>query len=251
MAGSLEGKIALVTGGGTGVGAAIALQLAGQGARVIICGRRADVLAKTAAKSALIVPIAADVTDAASSKHLFEQIGSQLDIVIANAGAAESAPFHRLDLKTWKNQIDLNLTGVFTTFHHALPAMMQANSGRLIAIASTAGLKGYAYVSAYTAAKHGVVGLTRALALELAKTGITVNAICPGFVDTPMLDHSIETIMQKTGKSRAEAVTALAASNPQKRLIQPNEVAQTVLWLCGPNSGSISGQAISISGGEI
>jgi NAD(P)-dependent dehydrogenase (short-subunit alcohol dehydrogenase family) len=251
MAGSLEGKVALVTGGGTGVGAAIALQLAGQGARVIISGRRADVLAKTAAKSALIIPMTADVTDEASSQHLFEQIGGELDIVIANAGAAESGPFHRLDLKTWQRQIDLNLTGVFTTFHHALPAMMKRNSGRLIAIASTAGLKGYAYVSAYTAAKHGVVGLTRALALELAKTGITVNAICPGFVDTPMLDHSIETIMHKTGKSREEAVTALAASNPQKRLIQPNEVAQTVSWLCGPHSDSITGQAISISGGEI
>ncbi|MEK1891433.1 MAG: SDR family NAD(P)-dependent oxidoreductase [Phyllobacterium sp.] len=251
---SLDGKIALVTGGGSGVGAAIALKLANQGARVVISGRRANVLEETAAESQRIVPIVADVTDESSSQHLFEQINTdigELDIVIANAGAAESAPFHRIDLQAWKRQIDLNLTGVFMTYHHALPGMMKRNSGRLIAIASTAGLKGYPYVSAYTAAKHGVVGLTRSLALELAKTRITVNAICPGFIETPLLERSLETIMAQTGKSRDEAVAALAATNPQKRLIQPDEVAQIVLWMCGPHSGSFTGQAISISGGEI
>lgn len=251
---SLEGKVALVTGGGSGVGAAIALALAGEGARVVIAGRRIEALNEIAAQSKQIIPIAVDVTDEQSFRLLFERIGSEtgsLDIAIANAGSAMSTPFHKLDLRTWQSQIDLNLTGVFLTFQHALAAMMTKSDGRLIAIASTAGLKGYPYVAAYAAAKHGVIGLVQSVALELAKTGVTVNAVCPGFTETPMLERSIETIMQKTGKSHEEAVAALVASNPQKRLIQPQEIAQTVLWLCGPNSGSITGQAISISGGEV
>jgi 3-hydroxybutyrate dehydrogenase len=174
-----------------------------------------------------------------------------VDIVIANAGAAASKPFLKMDASDLQAMLDVNLTGVFHVWQAALQPMLDAGWGRLIAIASTAGLKGYAYVSGYCAAKHGVVGLARALALETAKTGVTVNAICPGYTQTPMLEQAIDTIMRKTGRPRAEAEAALTAHNPQGRFIQPEEIAELVLWLCGRNAASVTGQAISISGGEI
>lgn len=248
--GFLEGKQALVTGGGTGVGAAIALALADAGASVTITGRRQEPLDTVAAQRGTIKSHIADVTDSGSVSKLYGEIGP-VDIVVANAGAAESAPFGKVGLDHWQRMIDVNLTGVFLTLQGALPGMLERGFGRMISVASTAGLKGYPYVAPYCAAKHGVIGLTKALALETAKTGVTVNALCPGFVDTPLLDQSVQNIVDKTGRSAEEARKMLAANNPQGRLIDPSEVAETLLWLCRASSGSVTGQAISISGGEI
>ena len=250
----LSTKHALITGGGTGVGAAIAFALADAGARVTIMGRREISLRETAERSAAIDWVTGDVTDPQSVKTMLRDIQDRNgcpDIVIANAGAAESKPFVKMDVDDFTSMLDVNLVGVFNIWREALPLMMENGWGRLIAVASTAGLKGYPYVTGYCAAKHGVVGLTRAVALEFAKTGITANAICPGFVETPMLERSIENIMDKTGLSKEAAENSLKSSNPQNRFIQPEEVAEIVLWLCGANSGSITGQSIPISGGEI
>jgi 3-hydroxybutyrate dehydrogenase len=249
----MAGQHVLITGGSSGVGAAIARTLAALDAHVSVVARPSDALDAMASQNRGIFAVAGDVTDEASMMAAFENAAAARgapSIVIANAGAAESMPFHKMDMAAWNRMIAVNLTGVFTTFRAALPAMRAAGSGRLIAIASTAGLKGYPYVAHYCAAKHGVVGLVRALALETAKTGITVNALCPGFTQTPMLERSIANIMAATGKDRNAAEQALSANNPQGRFVQPEEIAAAVLWLCGAGSGAITGQAISISGGE-
>ena len=248
MGQNLAGRRALITGGGSGVGADLARGFAAAGAEVVIAGRRAEPLAAVAAANPAIRGLVADVTDEASVAALFAAAGP-CDIVIANAGAADSAPLSRTTLAQWNAMLAVNLTGVFLTLRDGLQQM--TGWGRLIAIASTAGLKGYAYAAPYAAAKHGVVGLTRSLALEVARKGITANALCPGFLDTEMTDRSIATIMEKTGKDRATARAALAASNPQARLITPAEVTAAALWLCGPGSEGINGQAIAIAGGEI
>jgi NAD(P)-dependent dehydrogenase (short-subunit alcohol dehydrogenase family) len=237
----------LVTGGGTGAGAAIARAFAEAGAAVVVAGRRAGPLDALAATVPGMRAVAADVTDEASVAAMFAAAGP-CDIVVANAGAAESAPFGRVTLDHWQRMLAVNLTGVFLTFREGLRQM--PGWGRLIAVASTAGLKGYPYVAPYAAAKHGAVGLVRALAQEVARRPVTVNALCPGFLDTEMTDRSVANIVAKTGRTADEARATLAATNPQGRLIAPAEVAAAALWLCVPGSEGVNGQAIAIAGGE-
>ena len=244
---TLAGRRVLVTGGGTGAGADLARGFAAAGAEVVITGRRAAALDAVATTPA-IRAIPGDVTNEASLAAVFAAAGP-CDIVIANAGASDSAPFARTTLDQWNAMLAVNLTGVFLTFRLGLAQM--PGWGRLIAVASTAGLKGYAYVAPYVAAKHGVVGLTRALALEVARRPVTVNALCPGFLDTDMTDRSAATIAGKTGRTEDEARATLAAVNPQGRLIQPAEVTAAALWLCAPGAEGVNGQAIAISGGEV
>ena len=249
----MTGKHALVTGGGTGVGRAIALALAEAGAAVTICGRRQEQLANVARENDRVAAIAADVTDEAAMAALHadaEKARGPFDIVVANAGMSGSSPAHRTSLADWRHTLDVNLTGSFLSVKPALAGMTARKSGRIVFVASTAGLKGYAYVAPYVAAKHGVVGLMRALATELVRTGVTVNAVCPGFVETDMLQESVQRIIEKTGRTVEQARASLAATNPQGRFIQPQEVAAAVLWLCGEAAASITGQALSLSGGE-
>lgn len=243
----LAGRGVLITGGGTGAGADLARGFAEAGARVVIAGRRRAPLEAVAARTGAAV-VTADVTDEDAVAAMFDAAGP-VEIVVANAGAAESAPLAKTSLAQWNAMLAVNLTGVFLTLREGLRRM--EGWGRLISVASTAGLKGYAYVAPYAAAKHGVVGLTRSLALEVARSEVTVNALCPGFLDTEMTERSVETIMQTTGRSREEALKALTATNPQRRLIRPAEVTAAALWLCGPGSEGVNGQALAIAGGEV
>jgi NAD(P)-dependent dehydrogenase (short-subunit alcohol dehydrogenase family) len=251
----LAGRHAVVTGASRGIGAAVAQELAHLGADLTLVGRSLPALRTAASRlrdqaGVRVSEAACDVTDAAAVAKLARELAG-VSILVNNAGGAESAPFSKTDPELWQRMIDLNLTSVYAMTQAVAPAMLTSGWGRIVNIASTAGLKGYAYVSAYVAAKHGVVGLTRALALEFAARGVTVNAVCPGYTDTPMLEGAIANIASKTKKTAAEARAQLAAANPMGRLVTPEEVAATVGWLCRPDSASITGQAIAIAGGEI
>jgi NAD(P)-dependent dehydrogenase (short-subunit alcohol dehydrogenase family) len=249
----LAGRHALVTGGGSGIGAAIAFALAQTGASVTICGRRLEDLEFTAERHANIHAEAADVTDEKSIAQLYrraQKTRGPFGIVVANAGTAESAPAEKITHEHWDKILGINLTGAFFSVQPALAGMRNKKWGRIIFIASTAGLKGYPYVTSYVAAKHGVVGLSRALATETAKQGITVNAVCPGFTETSLLDKAVDRIVEATKMGEHDARKTLQANNPQGRFLQPQEIADVVIWLCGEGSAAITGQAISVSGGE-
>lgn len=250
----LQGQHAVITGGGTGIGAAIARALAAEGAKLTLVGRRREKLEEVGVEpfDALVSP--ADVTDRDQVEQCFataREAQGPISILVNNAGAAESAPFAKVTDEAWRRTMAVNLDALLHCCQTALPDLLAAPTGRIVTIASTAGLKGYAYTVPYVAAKHGAVGLTRALSAELAKTNVTVNAVCPGFTDTEMVGEAVAQIQAKTGRSIEEARAELTRFNPQGRLVMPDEVAQAVLWLCLPESGSITGQAIAVAGGEV
>ena len=251
------GRHVVVTGASRGIGSTIAANLATQGARVSLLGRNAENLhavSKAIGGTSIAAPIATDVTDAESVAAAFararEHFGP-VHILINNAGQAASAKFTDTDETLWNRVIAVNLTGTYLCTRQAVTDMLQVGFGRIVNVASIAGLRGGAYISAYVASKHAVIGLTRSLALEFASKNITVNAVCPGYTDTDIVREAITNIVRKTGRSEAEALASLVATNPQRRLITPEEVAHTVSWLCAPGAESITGQSIVVAGGEV
>ena len=245
---------AVVTGGGRGIGAAIAKRLDELGLNLTLMGRNRATLEQTCRGLRQARAVVLDVTQEQQVQPAFEQAVSgfgPVSILVNNAGAAASAPFERTDTATWRQMLEVNLSGMFFCTRPVIAGMRAAGWGRIINISSVAGIRGYAYIAAYCAAKHGAVGLTRALAMETARTGITVNALCPGYTESDLLDSAIQNIVQKTGMERQAAEQTLKAASPQNRFIAPEEVAAAVAWLCLPGSESITGQAIAIAGGEV
>ena len=254
----LAGRHALVTGAGRGIGAAIAHRLAVDGATLTLLARGrdslqalAEALPTTAHARVLVCDVADAEAVAQAWRTLQEEGAAAVDILVNNAGQAASAPFTRTSDDLWQRMLAVNLNGTFHCARAALPAMLAAGWGRVVNVASTAGQRGYAYVAAYAAAKHGVIGLTRSLALEVAAKGITVNAVCPGFTETDLLRESLANVVAATGRDTASARAEFTRHNPQGRLVQAEEVADAVAWLCTPAARSINGQAISVSGGEV
>ena len=226
-------RLVVVTGAGGGIGRALVARFAALGDRVVGVGRRE-----------------CDVTDEAAVSALFDRLGA-VDVLVNNAGVAESAPLHRTTLESWRAHLDVNATGAFLCTRAVVPGMRERGRGAIVTVASTAGRVGAPYTAAYTASKHAAVGLMRAVAAELAGSGVTANAVCPAFVDTPMTDRSVANIVRRTGRSEAESTAALAATSPLGRLLDPDEVAAAVVWLASPDAATISGQTLVLDGGGI
>ncbi|MCB4455962.1 SDR family NAD(P)-dependent oxidoreductase [Leisingera sp. McT4-56] len=249
---ALQGKHALVTGGGTGIGLAIAQGLAAAGAQVTITGRRQEVLEEAATDG--LHPLAMDVrSEEDVQTRIAEAVAARgpVQICVANAGVAEGAALHKTSMDFWRNMMATNLDGAFLTIRESFKSMRQTDWGRVITVSSVAGLRGLKGAACYSATKHGLIGLTRALSEDYLGTPFTFNALCPGYVDTPIVERNITSISQRSGMSAVEALDVMVNANRHKRLIEPEEVAAAALWLCGPGSGSVNGQCIEISGGQM
>ena len=244
---------AVVTGGGRGIGLAVAAALKAEGMRVTVIGRTPAALDAAVERGVADAGVSLDLTDEKAVSHAFAQLADTgpISILVNNVGAASSAPFARTDAAAFRHMLDVNLMSAVYSCHAVLPAMVAAKAGRIVNIASTAALKGYPYVSAYVAAKHALLGFTRALASETARTGVTVNAVCPGFTETELLAGSVTRIMRQTGRDEAAARGDLMRANPQGRFVQPDEVAAAVAFLCRANARAITGAAIPVAGGEV
>ena len=251
MGSALEGRHALITGGGTGIGAAAAEHLAAAGAKLSLLGRRMEPLQKVAEAHGGIA-LGCDVTQPEQIRNAFDEartLNGPIDLLIVNAGIAESAPFHKMSRESWDRIIGTNLTAAFECARAGVGDLLKSDNGRLVFVASVASLRGVPYAAHYAASKHGLLGLMRSLAAEYAKTNLTVNAVCPGYVDTPMTDQSVARVSEITGRSEGDARSAITNMNASGRLVDPDGIATMILTLCLPQSQDVNGAAITIDGG--